>query len=421
MRLNKTFIVSLKQHDKPKTYWDSELKGFGLRVQGKSKSWVIMYRNAQGKQKMLTLSKIDKLTPDEARKEAKRKLADVTKGKDPASEKTAKRKAMTVSELCDFYMKEGCENKKPYTIKMDIGRIERHIKPLIGNLAVTSLTTAIVEKMMIDIARGKTAIEKKGDKPRATIKVTGGKGTANRTMGMFASILEFAKRYKIIERNPARGVKRFASQKKDVFLDIEEIQNLGKALQEAGKQGESQRSIEATKLLLLTGCRKMEVLSLKWEYVDFKNKCFRFPDTKTGKQIRAFGQGALDLLVEIKHNSKSKWVFPSSVNDKHFIGLPKAFRRIRKLEDTETGKPFIGEDITLHTLRHSFASIAADIGFTELTIAGLLGHSLGGVTNRYSHNVDSSLISAADKVSLRIETALEDKEQANNVIELKIV
>ncbi|MGD9638750.1 MAG: tyrosine-type recombinase/integrase [Alphaproteobacteria bacterium] len=137
------------------------------------------------------------------------------------------------------------------------------------------------------------------------------------------------------------------------------------------------------------------------------------------QSIRLTHQFQSTPLHEGRH-VKSEWVFPSSDNVKHLVGLPRTFKSICSMQDVETSEPFLTKEITLHTLRHSFASVAADMGFTELTIAGLLGHSLGGVTNRYSHNVDSSLINAADKISLRIENALNGKmEEENKIIEFK--
>ena len=127
----------------------------------------------------------------------------------------------------------------------------------------------------------------------------------------------------------------------------------------------------------------------------------------------------MNLLIELKSYQKNEWVFPSNDDNKHFLGLPRVFEKICSLKDNETNQLFLKKSITLHTLRHSFASIGADMGFTEITLAGLLGHSLGGVTNRYSHNVDSSLISAADKISLRIENALNGKTEESKVLEFK--
>ena len=422
MKINKSFIVSLKAStDKQKYFWDDDLKGFGVRFQGSTKSYIVMYRNAEGKQRMLTLGRVDKLTPEEARTLAKDKLADAVKGKDPASEKRQAKEVLTITELCEWYMREGTHHKKASTLASDKGRIEMHIKPLIGNMSVKALKRADVEKFMFEIMKGdKIKKTVKSDKKRGYSRVTGGEATSARTVQLLGAILEFARIRELIDTNPAHGVKKPASKKKDVFLTIEQIKELGTLLRLLEEQGENKTAINATKMLLLTGCRRNEILSLKWEYIDFKNKCFRFPDTKTGKQVRAFGQGALNLLSDLKQQSKSEWVFPSNISKGHFVGLPKVLKRIKDIINPETNKPYIGKDVCIHNLRHSFASLGADMGFTEFSLAGLLGHRLGSVTNRYSHNVDTSLIHTADKISLRIENALNGNlEQENNVLEFR--
>ena len=165
--------------------------------------------------------------------------------------------------------------------------------------------------------------------------------------------------------------------------------------------------MDAIRLLALTGCRENEILSLKWDYVDFDKQCFRFPTTKTGPQIRPFGLGAKHILERIKQNSSSEWVFPSNRGTGHFISILKVLNKIMKLKG-DNQQPFINKDICIHTLRHSFASIAADKGYIELIISGLLGHKPKGVTNRYSHTPDASLILAANDISLHIEKLLDD-------------
>ncbi|MGD9638280.1 MAG: tyrosine-type recombinase/integrase [Alphaproteobacteria bacterium] len=420
-KLTKIFIDNIPSQKGEKIFWDDTLIGFGYRVQNNARSWIIKYRNAEGRTKKLTLGNANILAPNQARQLAQEKLAEVIQGKDPASDKIEARKALTIAELCEWYMQEGTHHKKASTLQIDRGRIETHIKPLIGTRGVKTLNRGDIEKFMYDIIKGdKIRKIAKSDKKRGVSRVTGGETAASRTVQLLGAILEFARRRELIEFNPAHGIKKPAPNKKDVFLTIEEIEALGGALREAKRLAKNKTVIDAVKLLLLTGCRRNEVLTLKWEYVDFKNKCFRFPDTKTGKQTRPFGQGALNLLLELESHKKSEWVFPSSDNVKHLVGLPRTFKSICSMQDVETSEPFLTKEISLHTLRHSFASVAADMGFTELTIAGLLGHSLGGVTNRYSHNVDSSLISAADKISLRIENALNGKtEEENKVLEFK--
>ena len=120
--------------------------------------------------------------------------------------------------------------------------------------------------------------------------------------------------------------------------------------------------------------------------------------------------------IESEVDNSQDWVFPATRGSGHFIGLLKVFNKIcqiptnyKKEHSEEEKKPFISKNICLHSLRHSFASIGADMNYNELTIAGLLGDKLGGVTNRYSHNVDASLIYAADTISKKIAEALEVK------------
>ncbi|MBE6447721.1 MAG: DUF4102 domain-containing protein [Alphaproteobacteria bacterium] len=417
VKINKSFIDKITEKDIGKTFWDDSLKGFGIRIQPKSKSWVIMYRNQFGKQKMFTLGKVGKITPEQAREKAQKTLADITLNHgDPALEKTGNKKAITITELCEIYMDEATYNKKNSTIINDRSRIERHIKPLIGNMAVKELQKEHIDKMVLSIIKGDTAYIAKSSKKRGVINVKGGKSIAKRTLEMLSSILSFAKLRGYINENPALGIKKPKTNKREEFLTIDEIKLFGKALTAAEELHLcSTTAINALKLLILTGCRKNEILTLKWDYVDFKNQCFRFPDTKTGAQIRPFGYSAKKLLEEIKEqNNNYDWVFPATRGSGHLISLLKIFNKIYRLptdyknEHPEQEKtPFISKDICLHTLRHSFASVGADMNYNELTIAGLLGHKLGGVTNRYSHSVDASLVYAADAISKKIAEALE--------------
>lgn len=422
--LTKSFIDNLVPNGQDITYWDSEIKGFGIRLRGSTKSYILMYRNQYGTKKRLTLGTTGKLTPDEARKKAKSVLADILLNeKDPALDKSENRKVINFSDLCDLYILEGTSHKKPSTILNDKSRIECHLKPLIGQLPIKAINVSVVDKLKLDIINGKTAKTSTTSKKRGLSIVKGGQSIAKRTLEMLSAIMEFAITRNYISSNPVKQIKKPKTNKREVFLTIDDIKKLGKALNAAQEiQLCNTTAINAIKLLTLTGCRKDEILSLKWSYIDFENQCFRFPDTKTGAQIRAFGLGAKHLLQNIEqalpHNyNKDSWVFPATRGNGYFIGLLKTFNKICGLttdykneRPEEEKKPFISKNICLHTLRHSFASVGADMNYNELTIAGLLGHKLGGVTNRYSHNVDKSLVYAADKISLRIEQALENKE-----------
>lgn len=410
-RLNKRFVDSKLSEATAKdvTYWDDSLKGFGLRIQpGGAASWIVMYRTQEARLRKLTIGKVGRLTPDEARSEAKIKLAEVEKGIDPASDKSAARKAMTVSELCDLYLAEAEGRIKPSTLAMDKSRIERHVKPLLGKNSVRGLTVEDIERFQINVAAGKTAAPRR-EKGRSG-KTTGGRGVASRSVGMLGTILEVARRRKIITENPARSVRKFEGGKKKRFLLEEEIKALGEAMRQAESQGENKTGIAALKALLFTGCRRNEILSLPWDWLDAGASCLRFEDTKSGAQTRPIGAAAVKLLQSQPKREGCEWIFPADRGDGHFVGLPRVLDRLCARAGIK--------DVTLHTLRHTFASTAAALGYSELTIAGMLGHSAPGVTARYSHLPDSALVSAANRVSGFIAARLDGAAEEERVLSL---
>jgi integrase len=162
----------------------------------------------------------------------------------------------------------------------------------------------------------------------------------------------------------------------------------------AEAEGENSTGIAAIRALVLTGCRRNEILSLSWECLDAKARCIRFADTKSGAQIRPIGAAAANQMAAQPRQQSCQWVFPADRGNGHFIGLPRVLTRLCARAGLK--------NVTLHTLRHTFAATAAELGFSELTIAGMLGHSAA----RYAHVPDSALIAAADRVSARIAAAL---------------
>ena len=180
---------------------------------------------------------------------------------------------------------------------------------------------------------------------------------------------------------------------------------LGAAMREAEAEGDNATGIAAIRALLLTGCRRNEILALPRAWLDARARCIRFEDTKSGAQLRPIGAEAAQHLASQPLREGSSWLFPADRGDGHFVGLPRVLSRLCALAKTAPDNEGL-EDVTLHTLRHSFAAVAAELGFSELTIAGLLGHTVPGVTARYAHVPDSALVAAADKVAARIAMAL---------------
>ena len=232
---------------------------------------------------------------------------------------------MTVSELCDLYLAEGCSTKKQSTIATDRGRIARHIKPLLGDRLVRELKRADIERFMIDVANGKTAtIEKTGPHGKAVVR--GGRGTASRTVGFLGAVLAFAVQREIRPDNPVRGVKRFRSRNCDRFLSETELAQLGQVLSEAENAGVNRFAIASIRLLTLTGCRKNEILSLQWKWVDLERGVLRLPDSKTGEKAVHLGTASIALLRRVDRKEGSPYVFPSDRGNGHFIALQGIWR-----------------------------------------------------------------------------------------------
>jgi integrase len=424
MNLTKRTVDALQpQNGKEAVLWDDDLPGFGIRVKPSgAKSWLIQYRNAHGRSRRLTIGKIGRLTPDQARKEARQKLAAVDRGEDPADLKARARKAITVSQLCDDYLEAEKGRIKASTLAVDKSRIERHVKPLLGSKAVASLTPADMEKFLRDVMAGKSVKptpKPAGDKAKRARGgvATGGPAVASRTLGMLGTILQRAVRDGVLADNPVRGIKRPKDEEAKPAFSFDKVKALGKALREEAEENaatetkESKAGRLAIRALLLTGFRRMEGLPLKWEIIDAAAHCVRFKDTKSGKQMRAVGRSALNHFASFKPiNAKpSDFVFPGSSKVGHLVGLPKMWERTAERAGLK--------DVSLHGLRHWFASAATELGYSDLIIGALLGHAKKGITGRYATAPDPALVAAADRISLALAMTL-DGASADNVVKL---
>ncbi|WP_417792792.1 tyrosine-type recombinase/integrase [Terasakiella pusilla] len=412
-KLTKTVLSSLEAREKEYIVWDTELTGLGARVAPTGRrTFILKYRNSSGRSKQLTIGKFGPVTVDEARTFAKQKLGEIASGQDPVLEKRKARDFETVGELCDRYLKEARagrvlrkgKSKKPETLNIDEGRINRHIKPCLGSIGVDSLERRDVQKFISDVTSGKTACNFKSDKKYGRVVVTGGPGTAAKAVGLLSSIYNWAINNGLAQSNPCTGVEKPADNKRQRYLRKNEYEKLGKALLDAENAHVNPIALAAIRVLLLTGARRNEILGLKWSEVDGDGQCLRFESTKTGKQIRPLGQKARDYLLSLDFGSDI-WVFPASRGEGHLVNVRKPLLQVLRLAGLEN-------DITPHVFRHSFATTANELSYTELTIAGMIGHSLGTITSRYAHNVDHSLVAAADRVSREIWNKLFGSEEA---------
>lgn len=413
-KLTKIVVEKAEVREKQYTLWCSELKGFGVYVQPSgSRTYFVDYRSADGRRRRMTIGKHGVLTTEQARKLAIETLGGIVLRKaDPLLERKTRRASLTVAQLCDRYLRAADRGlilgrrknrpKKPSTIEIDRGRISRHIKPLLGSKLVLDLTRADITKFVRDVAAGKTARKDRSGKNGARVEVKGGTGTAARTTGLLGGILTYAVEEGIIASNPAQGVKLPADGVRTRRLMPDEYRALGKALSSSDAEYDTPQAVTGAWLLALTGCRLGEIESLRWSEVDEEGQCFRLTDSKSGPSVRPVGREAFDVLRTAYRAPGSPYVLPALRKDGHYNGLAGAWVRFMKRAGLE--------GVTPHTMRHSFASVAGDLGFAESTIAALIGHAGGTVTSRYIHRLDSVLVAAANKVAGEVHRQMTGKE-----------
>jgi integrase len=313
--------------------WDTEVRGFALKVTGSgTRSYVLQYRNQHGRSRRIKIGiHGSPWTCEEARTRAIELLRGLALGIDPLSARTEARVQFTVKQLSELYLDEGPArkpDKKKSSWDTDRAMIRRHITPLLGPMPLRTLRREDVERFQLDVAAGKTAADER-TRARGRAIVTGGRSVARLAVAIFAAMLEFAVARKLIPVNPARGVKLFKAERRERFLTHAEVTQIADTL--AAMEAEdtiNPNFAAAIRLLLLTGCRKSEILGLKWAWVDFERKCLRLPDSKTGAKVVLLPAAALAILSELEKTSE--WVLPAAYGNGPARGLQKTWEEIRR-------------------------------------------------------------------------------------------
>ncbi|MRI57744.1 DUF4102 domain-containing protein [Methylobacterium sp. DB1607] len=443
-KLTLQLIKAAKPRADRYTLWDSDLKGFGLRVNADgSKSYALKYL-FEGRQRWHTIGKHGSpWTPDTARTEALRLLAQARAGIDPEEAKREGARAdLTVTELCDLYIAAARrgevltkfdEPKKASTLATDESRILRHIKPLLGRKRVRSVTADDIERFLHDVAAGKTALDEKTCL-RGRAIVEGGRGAATRTVGLLGGIFTFAVRRKLRPDNPVQGVQRFKDKRNERYLSTREMARFGAVLASseaawraheeavaawtaAGRTGRAPKlqadalnpsATNAVRLLLLTGMRKSEVINLQWHQIDAEHGYLRLPTSKSGAKSVPVGETVLAFLAGLPRLAGNPYVFPGQIAGRPFVNLGKIWERMRERAGLE--------DVRLHDLRHSFGATSASSGNSLLLLGSILGHRDPKTTQRYAHLARDPVRTAADQVSGLIATALDSAVSETDVL-----
>jgi integrase len=361
--------------------WDDEkgsVSGFGARRQkGEAVSYLIKYRTADGRQRWHTIGRHGSpWTVETARKEALLVLAAVKKGEDPAGAKAAAKAVPTVKSLAERFLAEHAEAKRKLSTAREYRRlIANVIVPALGGRKVADVTRADIQRLHQN--RRATPTE------------------ANRALALLSTVFTFAER--LSERadgsNPCRHVERFPQKRRERFLSADEMGRLGDAL--SAYHG-SPYAVAAVKLLIFTGARLGEVLGLRWEWIDFERGEARLPDSKTGAKTLHLPPPALDVLLRSVPRLEGEPHVLGGKRGTTFVEAP--WRRIREAAGLD--------DVHLHDLRHSFASVAAAGGMGLPIIGKMLGHTQAQTTQRYAHLASDPVKAAAAAVAARIVAAM---------------
>lgn len=415
-KITKSVVDRLRPQVGEFTVWDSKLPGFGVRVRPSgSKSYIVVYRAGSGRGapvRRFTLASVGKMTPEDARRQAKAILGAVAHGEDPAAHKAAERGALTVNELADRFMTEHVEQKrKPGTTIFYRLLVDKIIRPELGTTKADKVSRATVAKL------------------HAKLKAT--PFQANRVLAVIGSMYTFGCRIGVVPEgyNPSQRIEKFKERRRERFLTGEELERLGSAIREAETIGipwevdekapnarhlaKAERrftkigpfTAAAVRLLLFTGCRLREILNLRWEYVDVERGVLFLPDSKNGRKTVILNAPALTVLTGLKR--VGPYVIPGDDPAKHRADLKRPWEAV--------GKRAGLDGVRLHDLRHTYASFGAGGGFGLPIIGKLLGHTQVSTTHRYAHLDADPLRRASEAIGGQIAAALEGRRDASVV------
>ena len=371
IRITKRTVDALSVDSGDAVFWDRELRGFGVRVHASGrKAYVVQTRGPGGRLKRVTLGRHGEMTSDAARRKAAEAIDRIRQGLEPFPAPSALEP--TMADLAGRYMEMHVRpNCKPRTVKTYRRVVDLDILPALGGMKVAEVGRRQVADLHLSMR----------DRPCQ----------ANMTVDVLAKMFRLAEAWGMTppRRNPCRSVRRYRLARRERFLSPEEYRRLGRVLAEAEARGRGLPSgIAAIRLLALTGCRKNEIVRLRWDDIDRTAGVIRIRDGKTGPRQVPLTPSVERVLAGIERVEDSPWVIAGQRPGEHLKGLDDVWLRLRALAGLE--------DVRVHDLRHSYASRALATGESLPVIGRLLGHGKVKTTARYAHLArDTERVSAA--------------------------
>ena len=375
-RIGSQSINALRPGD---VLWDTDLRRFGVRRRDASVAYVVKVRVA-GRQRWITIGKHGPLTPIEARAKARTILAEVDCGRDPTRERDRRRAMPTLADFAEEWLTKHVDLKRKFSTRIEYRRIvKRHIVPALGHVPVDQIGGNDVLRLHADLATHRYQ--------------------ANRVLAVLSSVMSHAERAELRPRlsNPCRGMERFAEKKRKRPLTTAELKTLWAYLKEI-EVTENHFAIAAFRLLLLTGMRKREVLTLRWLNVDLDAGVAKLLDTKTGPRDVVLSKTALEILAAIPKRVGNPYVICGERDGRHLVNLNTFWNKLRH----HLGFP----DVRVHDLRHTTASLLAHRA-PLVVVRDALGHRFIETTSRYSHTANDAVRAAVDELAQTITGAVQ--------------
>lgn len=397
-RITKRVIDSLKATGADYVVWDSDLPSFGVRVrESGTKTYIVHYRAGRGRkalQRKWTISSTAKLTPEQARTEAKQRIGEVAKGDDPAAARSRKRREMTIREVAELYLAEHVRNHNKPSWGAEIELIlQGRILPEFGTRRIGDLTRA-------DIKRWHARMHKSPYR-------------ANRCLAVLRKMLALAHReWELRDDNPATGIKSFPEKRRERFLSPDELRAIGAWLAKSERDGSEHPSfILATRLMLLTGMRLGEVATVRWSDVDLAGNVVRLQDAKAGARAVPLNSQAVAFLANVNQRGEYVCQFEADRETMTRFDYHAFWRRMANAVGLSDTRP--------HDCRHTVATMGAMAGGTAFTLRDLLGHKTVAVTSGYVARTVDPIRALSETVGKKIGAALSvDDAVAADVVKL---
>ncbi|MDE0047139.1 MAG: site-specific integrase [bacterium] len=363
-RLTQHRVDTLKPGRQPRDIRDLEFKGFGVRILTSGRKRYFLHAQIDGQRQWHAIGDAEDITLEQARAKAGALLASRLDGDEPGP--VAPVPFETVAEEV---FRRYRRHWKPGTLEVNLGYLRRQILPWFKGMAITDITRADVQRWFASLHRTPVA--------------------ADRSAPVLSVIMRQAEiyGYRPEGSNPCAGIKRYRRRHRERFLDHDEIRRLSRVLDRRSEN--EPLLVVMVRLLLLTGCRKSEILSLQWPH--YREGKLYLTDSKTGPRTVWLSSPARRILDGLPR--RGRWMFPSPRGERHLSRgtLDNFWRDVR----TDAGIA----DVRCHDLRHTYASVALAHGETVLTIGRLLGHNDPATTLKYTHLADATVHEAAEALA----------------------